>query len=56
MVYIVLTYVIIYSTENVTEDNYLRMTQKRWELGGSVWKKLTKLEIKRKIRSMKNLQ
>lgn len=24
----------------MTEDNYLRMTQKRWELGGSVWKKI----------------
>lgn len=40
MVYIVLNYVIIYSTKNVTEDNYLRMTQKHWELGGSVWKKI----------------
>lgn len=41
MVYIVLNYyVITYSTKNVTEDNYLRMTQKRWKLGGSVWKKI----------------
>lgn len=41
MVYIVLNNVINYLfNQNVTKGNYLRMTQKRWELGGSVWKKI----------------
>lgn len=57
MVYLVLNYVIIYLTENVTEDYYLRMTQKRWKLGGSVWKKTNQTgNEKILIRSMKNLQ